>query len=170
MAIFTRTLTRVDIERRLTIPRYCVGAFPAVQESQAVELKVNDEMGNVWTFRCSLQSAINPRLVFSSGWLHFASSFSYLPFSWLGPLHFSSTFGSRPVRRGGPAKNNLSSGELDWGSDPTRFGCCWPLGGERRGDEPFEHRDSHAGPDFIGIGSEARSLRWGSKHVLSDSL
>ncbi|TXG53781.1 hypothetical protein EZV62_019037 [Acer yangbiense] len=74
MAIFTRTLTRVDIERRLTIPRYCVGAFPAVQESQAVELKVNDEMGHVWTFRCSLQSAINPRLVFSSGWLHFASS------------------------------------------------------------------------------------------------
>ncbi|KAK3199126.1 hypothetical protein Dsin_022541 [Dipteronia sinensis] len=74
MVIFTRMQTRFDIERRLTIPRYCVGAFPAVQESQAVELKVKDEMGHVWTFRCSLQSAINPRLVFCSGWLHFASS------------------------------------------------------------------------------------------------
>ncbi|KAK1568588.1 hypothetical protein Q3G72_026284 [Acer saccharum] len=67
-------LTRADIERRLTIPRYYVGAFPDVQENQAVELKVKDEMGHAWTFRCSLESAISPRLVFSSGWLHFASS------------------------------------------------------------------------------------------------
>ncbi|KAK1568739.1 hypothetical protein Q3G72_028169 [Acer saccharum] len=75
MAIIKRVLTSADIERRLTIPRDDVGAFPEVQESQAVELKMKDEMGHAWTFRCSLESAaISPRLVFSSGWLHFASS------------------------------------------------------------------------------------------------
>ncbi|KAI9186638.1 hypothetical protein LWI28_019336 [Acer negundo] len=74
MVIFTRMLTRFDIERRLTIPRYYDGAFPAVQESQAVDLKVKDEMGHVWTFGCSHESAISPRLVFGSGWLHFARS------------------------------------------------------------------------------------------------
>ncbi|KAK2637602.1 hypothetical protein Ddye_025397 [Dipteronia dyeriana] len=74
MAIFKRMLTRYDIESRLTILRYCVGAFPAVQESQAVDLKVKDETGHVWTFRCSLRSAISPRLVFCSRWRRFASS------------------------------------------------------------------------------------------------
>ncbi|KAK4834510.1 hypothetical protein QYF36_024006 [Acer negundo] len=74
MAIFKRTLTRFDIERRLTIPRNCVEAFPAVEEKQPVEIKVKDEIGHVWTFRLSLQSVINPRLVFCSGWLAFVSS------------------------------------------------------------------------------------------------
>ncbi|KAK0602063.1 hypothetical protein LWI29_029989 [Acer saccharum] len=89
-------LTRADIERRLTIPRYYVGAFPDVQENQAVELKVKDEMGHAWTFRCSLESAISPRLVFSSGWLHFASIPVDRPQP--GPVLIPCTFGDGGVQ------------------------------------------------------------------------
>ncbi|KAK0589904.1 hypothetical protein LWI29_019999 [Acer saccharum] len=74
MAIFTKTLSSSDIERRLTIPGDCAVEFPPFHRGQHNEFNVkDDEGGHQWIFRCA-PSATNSGIVINSGWLQFARS------------------------------------------------------------------------------------------------
>ncbi|KAK1584464.1 hypothetical protein Q3G72_033237 [Acer saccharum] len=71
MAIFTKTLSSSDIDRRLTIPGDCASEFPPIHEDRRIELNVIDESGCPWIFHFARQPATNSGIVISSGWPQF---------------------------------------------------------------------------------------------------
>ncbi|KAK1567460.1 hypothetical protein Q3G72_012471 [Acer saccharum] len=74
MAIFTKTLSSSDIERRLTIPGDCAVEFPPFHGDQHIEFNVKDEIRAAINgyFAMPRQSATNSGIVIYSGWLQFA--------------------------------------------------------------------------------------------------
>ncbi|MBA0698196.1 hypothetical protein Goari_021699 [Gossypium aridum] len=72
MAIFIKVLTKIDIERTLSLPDSCLQASPQSQRSHGGEkLQVKDEVGILWNFHCTIRSGVFPKLDIVSGWIQF---------------------------------------------------------------------------------------------------
>ncbi|XVE93266.1 hypothetical protein REPUB_Repub01dG0175900 [Reevesia pubescens] len=76
MGIFQKLLTRIDIERRLSIADYCLDDLPSFEGSPAINLLVKDEnSGTEWTFRCTFGAeAVFRRLLIVKGWSQYVRS------------------------------------------------------------------------------------------------
>ncbi|KAL9348486.1 hypothetical protein Peur_059852 [Populus x canadensis] len=74
MAIFSKSLTKTDIEKRLSFPTKCLRSLPCFGRGHAVDFHVMDECGQVWTFRCTIRKKNNPKPVISKDWSKFVSS------------------------------------------------------------------------------------------------
>nr|KJB74571.1 hypothetical protein B456_012G151200 [Gossypium raimondii] len=72
MAIFIKVLTKIDIERTLSLPDSCLQAAPQLQRSHGGEkLQVKDDVGILWNFHCTIRSGVFPKLDIVSGWIQF---------------------------------------------------------------------------------------------------
>ncbi|PPR98943.1 hypothetical protein GOBAR_AA21719 [Gossypium barbadense] len=72
MAIFVKVLTKIDIERTLSLPDSCLQASPQSQRSHGGEnLQVKDDVGILWNFHCTIRSGVFPKLEIVSGWVQF---------------------------------------------------------------------------------------------------
>ncbi|KAK8714341.1 hypothetical protein V6N13_149534 [Hibiscus sabdariffa] len=69
MAVFVKVLTKIDVERTLSIPDGCVQALPEFQCIHGKELRVMDDVGNLWNFRCIIRVGVVPKLTIGSGTL-----------------------------------------------------------------------------------------------------
>ncbi|KAG8500332.1 hypothetical protein CXB51_003692 [Gossypium anomalum] len=72
MASFFKVLTKIDIERTLSLPDSCLQALQQSQRSHGgKKLKVKDDIGILWNFRCTIRSGAVRRLHIGSGWIQF---------------------------------------------------------------------------------------------------
>ncbi|GMJ03527.1 hypothetical protein HRI_004021900 [Hibiscus trionum] len=71
MALFFKVLTKLDVERTLSLPDGCLQALPDSQSSHGKELQVMDDVGILWNFRCVIRSGVVPKLNIVSGWIQF---------------------------------------------------------------------------------------------------
>ncbi|KAL1176452.1 hypothetical protein V6Z11_A04G159400, partial [Gossypium hirsutum] len=72
MASFFKVLTKIDIERTLSLPDSCLQALQQSQRSHGgKKLKVKDDIGILWNFRCTIRSGAVRRLHIVSGWVQF---------------------------------------------------------------------------------------------------
>ncbi|KAL4353122.1 hypothetical protein GQ457_06G002670 [Hibiscus cannabinus] len=74
MALCVKVLTKIDVERTLSIPDGCVQALPEFQCIHGKELQVLDDVGILWNFRCEIRAGVVPKLSIVSGWLQFVRS------------------------------------------------------------------------------------------------
>ncbi|GKV32213.1 hypothetical protein SLEP1_g40830 [Rubroshorea leprosula] len=71
MAIFSKCLSKTDIGKRLSVPSKSLKYFPLSSEQHAVDFKVKDENGRVWTFRCYTRRKKHLKPVLTKGWREF---------------------------------------------------------------------------------------------------
>ncbi|MBA0631048.1 hypothetical protein Godav_003083, partial [Gossypium davidsonii] len=74
MAIFVKVLTKIDIERSLSLPDSCLQASPQSQRSHGdgeEKLQVKDDVGILWNFHCTIRSGVVPKLDIVSVWIQF---------------------------------------------------------------------------------------------------
>ncbi|KAG4205743.1 hypothetical protein ERO13_A04G121842v2 [Gossypium hirsutum] len=72
MASFFKVLTKIDIERTLSLPDSCLQALQQSQRSHGgKKLKVKDDVGILWNFHCTTRSGVVPKLDMVSGWIQF---------------------------------------------------------------------------------------------------
>ncbi|KAK8564292.1 hypothetical protein V6N13_005476 [Hibiscus sabdariffa] len=71
MALFFKVLTKMDVERTLSLPDGCLKALPESQVSHGRELQVMDDVGMLWNFRCVIRAGVVPKLNIVSGWTQF---------------------------------------------------------------------------------------------------
>ncbi|MBA0631049.1 hypothetical protein Godav_003084 [Gossypium davidsonii] len=72
MASFFKVLTKIDIERTLSLPDSCLQALQQSQRRHGgKKLKVKDDVGILWNFRCTIRSGAVRRLHIVSGWIQF---------------------------------------------------------------------------------------------------
>ena len=64
----TKTLATTDIERRLLLPENCLKNFPRGHETF---LKIRDEEGIVWTFRCRIPPGNHSKPALYGKWFLF---------------------------------------------------------------------------------------------------
>ncbi|XVF00600.1 hypothetical protein REPUB_Repub04eG0014600 [Reevesia pubescens] len=71
--IFSKILTKTDIEKRLSVPTVKKQCFLNFRDQHKAEFKVVDKNGEVWTFVCSTRKKKGdyPKPVLSKGWLQF---------------------------------------------------------------------------------------------------
>ncbi|KAJ9171256.1 hypothetical protein P3X46_014646 [Hevea brasiliensis] len=74
MAIFSKSLTKTDITKKLSFPTKSLKYLPCFGIGHALDLHVRDESGHVWTFRCIIRKKNHPKPVLTKGWRKFASS------------------------------------------------------------------------------------------------
>ncbi|KAF5732111.1 hypothetical protein HS088_TW18G00800 [Tripterygium wilfordii] len=69
MAFFEKLLTSTDVDKRLSVPTRCLPYFEGLIEgSHAVDLKVEDEKGQLMTFCCTTRKKGYKKPVFTRGW------------------------------------------------------------------------------------------------------
>ncbi|XVF00585.1 hypothetical protein REPUB_Repub04eG0013100 [Reevesia pubescens] len=68
MAIFSKILTKTDIEKRLSIPSKHLKSFPCFN------FQARDESGKVWPLQCTIRKEKYLKPVISRGWLEFVRS------------------------------------------------------------------------------------------------
>lgn len=74
MAIFVKVLTKIDIERTLSLPDNRLQASPQSQRTHGdggENLQVKDDVGILWNFHCTTRSGVVPKLDMVSGWIQF---------------------------------------------------------------------------------------------------
>ncbi|MBA0751030.1 hypothetical protein Gogos_002401 [Gossypium gossypioides] len=72
MAVFIKFLTKIDIERALSLPDSCLQALQQSQRSHGGKmLQVKDDVGILWNFRWTIRSGVVPKLYIVSGWIQF---------------------------------------------------------------------------------------------------
>ncbi|XVF45839.1 hypothetical protein PTKIN_Ptkin02bG0239100 [Pterospermum kingtungense] len=77
MQLFTKLMTKTDVEKRLAVPTASLTELGFVngQKDHFVDLLVKDSAQRVWRFRCSTRLRGNhPKPYLSSGWLHFVQT------------------------------------------------------------------------------------------------
>ncbi|GLT77300.1 hypothetical protein SLA2020_488980 [Shorea laevis] len=73
--IFSKSLTKSDIEKRLSIPSQHLNSFPPVGNDFKAQFRAIDERDKSWTFKCSIRSKrLYPEPVVSEGWFDFVRS------------------------------------------------------------------------------------------------
>ncbi|KAK8613616.1 hypothetical protein V6N13_101373 [Hibiscus sabdariffa] len=74
MALFVKILTKIDVERTLSLPDGCLQALPEYRGSHVghgKELQVKDDVGILWNFRCMIRAGVVRKLDIVSGWIQF---------------------------------------------------------------------------------------------------
>ncbi|XVF45878.1 hypothetical protein PTKIN_Ptkin02bG0242800 [Pterospermum kingtungense] len=70
--VFSKTLTKTDVEKRLSVPSAKKQCFLEFRGQHKKEFKVVDTRGKVWAFGCSIRKKKQyPKPVLSKGWLQF---------------------------------------------------------------------------------------------------
>ncbi|GLT63682.1 hypothetical protein SLA2020_362280 [Shorea laevis] len=71
--IFSKSLTKTDVQKRLSVPMTSLASLPDFKEGHKVDLWVRDasRQGKVWKFKCSIRKKNHPKPVFCSEWLEF---------------------------------------------------------------------------------------------------
>ncbi|XWS55294.1 hypothetical protein CRYUN_Cryun10bG0162900 [Craigia yunnanensis] len=73
MILFLKSLTKTDIQKRLSVPTEKKTCFLNFRGRHKVKFKVIDENGKVWIFVCSTRKQGDyPKPVLTKGWLQFA--------------------------------------------------------------------------------------------------
>lgn len=73
MEVFSKFLTKTDVEARLTIPTDALPHFEIINHENArtFEVPVADSDGKVWIFKCYTRPVDHPKPVFSTNWMPF---------------------------------------------------------------------------------------------------
>ena len=74
MAIFSKVLKDQDVNRSLSVPETCIKAFQRLEKGTDTNLRVKDESGIIWTFRCRVPSGLLPTTEFYGDWLQYVRS------------------------------------------------------------------------------------------------
>ncbi|KAL9375778.1 hypothetical protein Peur_032657 [Populus x canadensis] len=69
--IFSKSLSRTDLENRLSIPVSCLHFFRVPEGSNQIEFQAIDTLGKPWSFKLSLRSGVYPKPVITGEWLSF---------------------------------------------------------------------------------------------------
>lgn len=69
--LFSKLVTRADIEGCLAIPACSLGPLPS-QQGHSMNMRVHDDEGQEWTFPCFIQRNENVEPFLSVGWIEFA--------------------------------------------------------------------------------------------------
>lgn len=69
--IFSKSLSRNDLENRLSIPASCLHFFRVPEGSNQIEFQAIDTLGKPWSFKLSLRSGGYPKPVITGEWLSF---------------------------------------------------------------------------------------------------
>ncbi|KAI5592977.1 hypothetical protein POPTR_004G219450v4 [Populus trichocarpa] len=73
--LFKKTLSKTDIDYRMTIPMDSLSAFQIPKGKYSKEVAVFDIDGRRWRFRCSTRRKDpHPKPVLSSGWIKFVKN------------------------------------------------------------------------------------------------
>ncbi|KAK6254124.1 hypothetical protein QUC31_015844 [Theobroma cacao] len=72
--IFSKILTKTDVEKRLSIPTKHLKSFPCFQGGHAVNFRAIDESGKVWPLQCSIRKGKYLKPVVFRGWVEFVRS------------------------------------------------------------------------------------------------
>ncbi|KAF2319894.1 hypothetical protein GH714_020152 [Hevea brasiliensis] len=84
MVMFSKILTSIDINRRLSAPENCIRALPPAEKGQEMSLHVKDkETGVVWTFRCKIPEEGYSKPVIFGDWLQFTRTKDLRPGDWV---------------------------------------------------------------------------------------
>ncbi|KAF2293891.1 hypothetical protein GH714_005487 [Hevea brasiliensis] len=70
--IFSKSLTRTDIENRLAVPKQALKLLPNFGDRHRVCIRAKDHGGYFWSFECSIRRNGHPKPVLAcSNWLAF---------------------------------------------------------------------------------------------------
>ncbi|GLT86310.1 hypothetical protein SLE2022_044550 [Rubroshorea leprosula] len=70
--IFSKSLTKTDVQKRLSVPMASLASLPDFEEGHTVGLRVRDaRKSKLWKFKCSIRKKKHPKPVFCSEWLEY---------------------------------------------------------------------------------------------------
>ncbi|KAJ0017599.1 hypothetical protein Pint_09616 [Pistacia integerrima] len=73
--IFSKKLTKTDVENRLSVTTKSLSSFPPFGEHQNyLDILVDDDEGHKWPFRLVVRRGRYGKPVLSVGWLHFVGT------------------------------------------------------------------------------------------------
>ncbi|XP_011000152.1 PREDICTED: uncharacterized protein LOC105107804 isoform X1 [Populus euphratica] len=67
----SKSLSRTDIEERLSVPASCLHLFPMPEGVREIEFQAIDTLGKQWNFKLSCRSEGHPKPVITGQWLSF---------------------------------------------------------------------------------------------------
>ncbi|XVE99756.1 hypothetical protein REPUB_Repub03eG0228400 [Reevesia pubescens] len=73
MEVFSKILTKTDVDKRLAIPTDCLKHFRFDKNKDSESLQVMDENGGIWNLRCYTRRRGYSKPVLSSGWRQFVT-------------------------------------------------------------------------------------------------
>ncbi|KAJ6971074.1 hypothetical protein NC653_035372 [Populus alba x Populus x berolinensis] len=69
--VISKSLSRTDIEERLSVPASFLHFFPKHEGAREIEFQAIDTLGKLWTFKLSCRSEGHPKPVITGQWLSF---------------------------------------------------------------------------------------------------
>ncbi|KAJ9158961.1 hypothetical protein P3X46_024501 [Hevea brasiliensis] len=72
LPIFCKSLTKIDVEKKLAVPTKALTHLPSFGDSHHFYIEAKDDRGYFWSFQCSIRRNGHPKPILSSGtWLPF---------------------------------------------------------------------------------------------------
>ncbi|XP_034924380.1 uncharacterized protein [Populus alba] len=69
--VISKSLSRTDIEERLSVPASCLRFFPMPEGVREIEFQAIDTLGKLWNFKLSCRAGGHPKPVITGQWLSF---------------------------------------------------------------------------------------------------